>query len=84
MGGITDSLQQEDLLQLHTDADRTAAVDDPAAAAAELQKLSHEQQRLREGRKVLEAEVQRRADLSFADGFGGGLLNEGCALCKVK
>ena len=60
------------------------AATNPAAAAAELQKLSHEQQRLREGRKVLEAEVQRRADLSFADGFGGGLLNEGCALCKVK
>eukprot|EP00750_Incisomonas_marina_P013383 INCI17305.3.p1 GENE.INCI17305.3~~INCI17305.3.p1 ORF type:complete len:1568 (-),score=203.56 INCI17305.3:1371-6074(-) len=55
----------------------------PAAAAAELQKLAHEQQRLREGRKILEAEVQRRADLSFADGFSGGLLNEGCALCKV-
>jgi hypothetical protein len=59
------------------------AVTDPAAAAAELAKLTQEQQRLREGRKILEAEVRRRAEMSFADGFGGGLLNEGCALCKV-
>ena len=62
---------------------RDGAVTDPAAAAAELDKLAHEQHRLREGRKILEAEVRRRAEMSFADGFGGGLLNEGCALCKV-
>ena len=66
-----------------TDASAGLAAN-PSAAKAELNKLSEEQRRLREGRRILEAEVQRRADASFADGLGGGLLNEGCALCKVS
>jgi hypothetical protein len=62
---------------------RAAALSNPTAAGRELRSLEMELVRLREGRRVLEAELQRRMTASFSDSVADSSFGEGCALCKV-